>query len=135
ADDVLAPGPAARELVHAGGGAVEDGDGEAVALHVQDEVLAHDGQADQADVGGRCGHDCLLWCGSRTAPGHCMRRAGASPPPAQLFMMTCRWLSWPGLECTRGLRSWMICGSLNRIRSTLRWARNESTRRSVFSRL
>ena len=34
-------------------GAVEHGDGEAVALHVQDEVLAHHGQADQADVGSR----------------------------------------------------------------------------------
>ena len=32
--------------------AVEDGDGEPVALHVQDEVFAHHGQADQADVGG-----------------------------------------------------------------------------------
>ena len=43
---------AVDEVVDLRGGAVEDGDGEAVALHVQDEVLAHHGQADQADVGG-----------------------------------------------------------------------------------
>ena len=55
--DELLPLPAAvDELVHLGGGAVEDGDGVAAGLHVEDEVLAHDGEADQADVGGGGGH-------------------------------------------------------------------------------
>ena len=31
-------------------GAVEGGHGEAVVVHVQDEVLAHDGQTDECDV-------------------------------------------------------------------------------------
>ena len=50
ADDVLAGGPAVHEGVHLGGGAVEDGHGEALGLHVHDQVLAHDGEADEADV-------------------------------------------------------------------------------------
>ena len=53
ADELLALAAAVDELVDLGGGAVEDGDGVAAALHVEDEVLAHHGQADQADVGGR----------------------------------------------------------------------------------
>ena len=52
ADDLLSLGPAVDELVDLRRRAVEDGHGVAVALHVQDEVLAHHGQADQADVGG-----------------------------------------------------------------------------------
>ena len=64
ADDLLPLASAVDEVVDLGGRAVEDGHGEAVALHVQDEVLAHHGQADQADVGGRgrgahCGSDNL----------------------------------------------------------------------------
>ena len=42
------------ERVDLGRRAVEHGDGETVALHVQDEVFTHHGQADQADVGGLC---------------------------------------------------------------------------------
>ena len=58
ADDLLPFGPAGHELVDPGGGPVVDGHGVAAALDVQDEVLAHDGQADQADVcgAGRGGH-------------------------------------------------------------------------------
>src|SRR5262249_30963815 len=37
-------------------GAVEDGDGEAFALHVEDKVLAHHGEADEADVCGSAAH-------------------------------------------------------------------------------
>ena len=39
-----------QEFLGAGGGAVVDGDGEAVALDVEREVLAHDRQANDADV-------------------------------------------------------------------------------------
>ncbi len=56
ADDLFALGPAGEELVDPSAGAVEHGHGVAVALHVQDEVFAHDGQADQADVRGRFCH-------------------------------------------------------------------------------
>ena len=67
ADDLLALGPAGHEVVDLRGGAVEDGDGEAVALHVQDEVLAHDGEADQSDVGGLAGsgHGIESWMSIR----------------------------------------------------------------------
>ncbi len=50
ADDVGALGFVGEEIVHLGDGAVEGHDGEAVVVHVQNEVLAHDGQADQCDV-------------------------------------------------------------------------------------
>ena len=35
-----------QKLVHLGDGAVVSDDGEAVVVHVEDEVLAHDCQAD-----------------------------------------------------------------------------------------
>ena len=50
ADDLGALGFVGEEVVHLGDGAVEDGDLEAVVVHVEDEVLAHDGQADEADI-------------------------------------------------------------------------------------
>ena len=53
ADDLLPLPSAVDEVVDLGRGPVEDRDRVAVALHVQHEVLAHHGQADQADVGGR----------------------------------------------------------------------------------
>ena len=53
ADDRLALGPAGQEGVNLRGRAVEHGDGETVAGHVQDQVLAHHGQANQSDVGSR----------------------------------------------------------------------------------
>ena len=40
----------AEKFVHLGDGAVEDGHGEAVVVHVENEVLAHHGQSDQSDV-------------------------------------------------------------------------------------
>ena len=50
ADDLRALGFVGEEVVDLGDGAVEDGDYEAVVVHVEDEVLAHDGQADETDV-------------------------------------------------------------------------------------
>ena len=52
ADDLLPLGSSLDERVDLGGRTIEHGDGESVALHVQDEVFTHHGQADQADVGG-----------------------------------------------------------------------------------
>ena len=49
-NDPLSLGAALRELLGHGRGAVENADGESLALHVEDEVLAHDGEADEADV-------------------------------------------------------------------------------------
>ena len=48
--DVLALGAAGDELIHLGRRAVERRDGEAFAFHVEHEVLAHHGEADQSDV-------------------------------------------------------------------------------------
>jgi hypothetical protein len=50
ADDVGALGFVGEEVVDLGGGAVEDGDFEAVVVHVEDEILSHDGKADEADI-------------------------------------------------------------------------------------
>ena len=49
------------ELLHLGGRSIVNADGIAVVGHVQDQVLAHDGQADEADVG-------LFWHFSRSVP-------------------------------------------------------------------
>lgn len=51
ADDVRALCAFAEELVDLFDGPVVGGDDEAVIVHVQYQVLAHDGQADEADVG------------------------------------------------------------------------------------
>src|SRR5882724_9654210 len=37
-------------MIHLLGGAIVGDDGEAVVVHVHDEVLAHDGQSDEGDV-------------------------------------------------------------------------------------
>ena len=50
ADDLGSLGFLADEVVHFGYGAIEDGDFIAVVIHIEDEILAHDGQANQADV-------------------------------------------------------------------------------------
>ena len=39
-----------EEVVHLLDGAVEGHDGEAVVVHVQNQILAHDGQTDECDV-------------------------------------------------------------------------------------
>ena len=50
AENLRALGLVGEEVVHLRGGAVVGHDGEAVVVHVEDEVLAHDGQADQCDI-------------------------------------------------------------------------------------
>ena len=39
-----------QKVVHFGDGAVEDGNFEAVVVHVEDKILSHDGEADEADI-------------------------------------------------------------------------------------
>lgn len=48
--DVLSLSTSLDELVNNGGGSVEHGDLEAMALHVQDEVLTHNGKTDQSNI-------------------------------------------------------------------------------------
>ena len=50
ADDVRALGLVGEEVVHLRRGAVVGHDGEAVVVHVEDQILAHDGQADDCDI-------------------------------------------------------------------------------------
>src|ERR1043165_4740336 len=50
ADDVSAFGFLVEKVVHLRDGAIESDHGEAVVVHVEDEVLAHDGEADECDV-------------------------------------------------------------------------------------
>jgi hypothetical protein len=49
-NDGFALGFVGQEGVDLGNGAVEADDGESVVGHVEDEVLAHDGQADEAEI-------------------------------------------------------------------------------------
>ena len=49
-DDVGAFGLVGDEVIDFGYGTVEDGDLEAVVVHVEDEILSHDGKADEADI-------------------------------------------------------------------------------------
>lgn len=57
ADNVCAFGTFAEELVDLFDGPVVGGDDETVIVHVQYKVLAHDGQADETDVGSAGGTD------------------------------------------------------------------------------
>jgi len=49
-DDGLALGFVGQKAVNLGDCAVEGDDGEAVVSHVENEVLAHDGKADEAEI-------------------------------------------------------------------------------------
>jgi len=50
ANDVRAFGTLLQELVHLLDGPVVGGDHEPVIVHVEYEILAHDGQADESEV-------------------------------------------------------------------------------------
>ncbi len=50
ADDLGAFGLVGEEIVHLGDGAVEGDHGEAVVVHVQNQVLAHDGQPNHGNI-------------------------------------------------------------------------------------
>ena len=50
ANDIFSGGSAVYKFVHLFRRAVENGHGEALRLHVHDEILAHHGKADQTDV-------------------------------------------------------------------------------------
>lgn len=54
-DDVCSLCGGGHEVICLFRGAVVDGDDIAVVVHVEDDVLAHDGQADEADISD-CGH-------------------------------------------------------------------------------
>ncbi len=56
ADDVRALRLIDEKLVYLGHGAVVDGHDEAVVVHIENQVLAHHGEADEADVGRGGGH-------------------------------------------------------------------------------
>ena len=49
-DDALAGGAFGGELLGHRGRPIKDGHGETFALHVEDEIFAHDGKADESDV-------------------------------------------------------------------------------------
>ncbi len=78
ADDLLVPCPASQESVDLRHRAVETSDGETLAFHVQDQVLAHDSEPDQADIGG-CFHDRLR--GPATAGAGPARETKRCPLP------------------------------------------------------
>ena len=50
ADNRRALGFVIEELVHFGNGSIEDGHAVAVVIHVEDQILAHDSEANQPDV-------------------------------------------------------------------------------------
>src|ERR1043165_7593883 len=49
--DIFSPGPSRGEFVSDFGGAIENGDGKTLRFHVENEVLAHHRQTDQANIG------------------------------------------------------------------------------------
>ena len=55
-DEFLALASTVDKLVNLRRRPVEDSHGIAAAFHVENQVFAHDGEADQADVGGRFAH-------------------------------------------------------------------------------
>lgn len=55
ANDVGALSLVGEEVVHLAGGTVVGADGEALVVHVEDQVLTHDGKADEADIGNSLG--------------------------------------------------------------------------------
>ena len=99
ANDLGSLGFIGEEIVHLGDGAVEGDDGEAVVVHVENQVLAHDGQTNQCDVSfwfhlsysvklkrhdtGECGPRQNIF-GAKTAFG------GAMSPLPQLCAPNCR---------------------------------------------
>jgi hypothetical protein len=50
ADDLLPGSPALNKRIDPGLGAVETGNGKALAFHVQHKVFTHDGQPDDSDI-------------------------------------------------------------------------------------
>ena len=68
ADDVLVLGPAIDEVIDLAGGPVETSDGEALALHVKDEVFSHHCQSHQSNVCLLAHFVCLL-VSDHTFPG------------------------------------------------------------------
>ena len=54
-DDVRPGCGAVDKIINFRDRAVKDRDGETVVIHIQNEVLAHHGQADQAEVSFCCG--------------------------------------------------------------------------------
>src|SRR4051794_7354648 len=77
ANDQLSRGAASHERVNLRGRAIEHGDGITMAFHVQHQVFAHHGQANQSDVGGfaQSGHGIESWMNSGTP-----KRAVGSEP-------------------------------------------------------
>ena len=79
-----------KRAEHLGGGAVEGRDDEAVVVHVQNQVLAHDGEPDDSDVGRHFVAVLRAYefdTRGRPPPGRFTRRAvgpfylGVRPPP------------------------------------------------------
>jgi len=58
ADDLGALGFVGEKMIHLLDRAVERNDGEAVVVHVEDEILAHHGQTDECDVSLRFHKSC-----------------------------------------------------------------------------
>ena len=53
-------GLSGQEFIHLGNCAVVGHDGDTVVVHVENQVLAHDRQADQCDVSSGVAHVCSL---------------------------------------------------------------------------
>jgi hypothetical protein len=55
-NNLRALGFVVQKVIDLGDGAIENGDLEAVIVHVEDKILSHDGEADEADIAGRIWH-------------------------------------------------------------------------------
>ena len=68
-DDGLALGLVFQKAIDLGNGSVESYDSEAVVSHIEDEVLAHDGQTDEAKVSSTSSSALISKRGVEQAPG------------------------------------------------------------------
>jgi hypothetical protein len=73
AEDVGAFGFFVEEVVHLREGAVESDHGESVVVHIQNQILAHNGQPNHGNISFRFHVVSFYWNGER------YKRAGNSP--------------------------------------------------------
>ena len=80
-----------QEFIHLRGRSVIGHNREAVVVHVEDQVLAHDRQADQCDVSSGVAHVCSLVNASTVSVGSNSRREGISrSEPASALLLAPR---------------------------------------------
>src|SRR6185312_603322 len=89
-DDIGTFGLVADELIDFGDGAVIDRNFESVVVHVEDQVLAHDGESDQSDIASFLLHSfsCGIVKTKYHSNGHQVARIWIGPPRAMELILS-----------------------------------------------